>query len=180
MHKKRLNFDPHSKWRILRECAVGLNVLHVAPVPVVHRDIKSLNVLLTKQFTVKICDFGLSKIMTKQTMQMTKGLGTPHWMAPEVISSSNYGTPSDVYSYGIMVWELFHRMVPYGGLDAAKITMGVVTGNPPLRPPIHRNIQPNVARLMNWCWDQKPENRPSFARVIEYLDQIQGEFPQQH
>jgi len=180
MHQKRLNFDHPSLWRIMRECATGLHVLHCAePTPVIHRDIKSLNVLLDENWVVKICDFGLSKIMTHQSMMMTKGLGTPHWMAPEVIGSSHYGKPSDVYSYGILVWELWHRQIPYGNMDATQICMGVVQSKPPLRPPIAKTVPDLMARFMVWCWNQEPSQRPTFANIIAQLDKMKPHFAPQ-
>lgn len=95
MHKKRMEFDLASKWRIARECAVGLSVLHRQNV--VHRDVKSLNVLLDQHFTVKMCDFGLSKVMTKGSMMMTKGLGT---------------VP---FSPGTLAWVIFFSSAPLDG-----------------------------------------------------------------
>mmetsp|Transcript_65897 Transcript_65897/g.143848 ORF Transcript_65897/g.143848 Transcript_65897/m.143848 type:complete len:446 (+) Transcript_65897:1-1338(+) len=174
IHKQRLQFDRPSLWRIAKETAVGVSMLHDLAPPIIHRDIKSLNILLDEHFTVKICDFGLSKTITGSTRVQTRGVGTPQWTAPEVLSSGHYSTPSDVYSYGVLLWEMWHRQVPYGNMDAPQIVLGVVTKK--MRPPISRKCPETMAKFMVWCWDQEPQRRPTLRQVVAKLDEVQGEF----
>jgi len=103
-----------------------LNVLHHKSPPIIHRDVKSLNVLLDASLKVKICDFGLSKLTGSK---LEEGVGTPQWMAPEVLTSTHYGLPSDVYSYGIVLWELTHRQIPYGNMNQDVMIRGVLSGS---------------------------------------------------
>jgi len=97
--------------RILLEIAIGMNFLHTNNPPIIHRDLKSLNILLTEKIEkptdntkIKISDFGLSKIIKQfdnERDKMTGQLGTCHWMAPEVIENKEYSLKADVYSYGV-------------------------------------------------------------------------------
>lgn len=121
--------------RILLEIATGMNFLHTNEPPVIHRDLKSLNILLTDKIekltdmtTIKISDFGLSKIIfqldtTKEAM--TGQLGTCHWMAPEVIKSTFYTIKADVYSFAIIIWEMCTRTTPYKDMTQQQISFYV-------------------------------------------------------
>ena len=116
------------------DVAKGMTYLHQAfDVPILHRDLKSLNLLLPQPVenehdyvSVKITDFGLSRESTKHNQMMTSHTGTYHWMAPEVINAEPYTTKADVYSYGIVLYEIITRKTPYVGLTPPQITTKVV------------------------------------------------------
>ena len=103
-------------WKIRKQIAIdiakGTNYLHSFPTPLLHRDLKSLNILLDNNLTAKLADFGWARI--KETL-MTGKIGTYQWMAPEVIACSPYTEKADVYSFAIIMWELAIRKPPYYG-----------------------------------------------------------------
>ena len=108
--------------RIALEIAYGVNYLHSYNPPILHRDLKSMNVLLDSNYQVKLADFGNTKLLD---VQMTKQKGTFQWMAPEVIKGNVYTEKSDVYSFGIIMNELATRTPPYQGVDKKEVARKV-------------------------------------------------------
>jgi serine/threonine protein kinase len=102
------------------------------------------------------------------------GVGTPQWTAPEVHVSGNYGVKSDVYSYGVLLWEIWHKMIPFGNLNQSQIILGVVTQN--MRPPVAKSCPKEMAQLMVRCWQTDPNKRPTLVDVIKELDNMQGSY----
>ena len=152
--------------RIALEIAYGMNYLHGFKPPILHRDLKSMNVLLDRNCTVKLADFGNTR--TFQT-QMTKQKGTFQWMAPEVIKGSVYSESSDVFSFGIIMNELVTRIPPYHGTDKKDVAKKVVN-NPNYRPPYNKKKVPkDWSDLMKRCWDHDEKKRPNFGEVIDCL-----------
>lgn len=108
------NLDYKLNWedrrRLALEIARGMNYLHMFPTPVLHRDLKSLNILIDDGFRPKIADFGWTRLKAEN---MTGKIGTYQWMAPEVIKSQKYTEMADVFSFGIILWEIAAREPPY-------------------------------------------------------------------
>lgn len=96
--------------RLSLEIARGMNYLHCFPTPIIHRDLKSLNILIDEAFRAKIADFGWTRLKSDR---MTNRIGTFQWMAPEVINGEKYSEKADVFSYGIILWEIASREPPY-------------------------------------------------------------------
>ena len=152
--------------RIALEIAYGMNYLHGFKPPILHRDLKSMNVLLDRNCTVKLADFGNTR--TFQT-QMTKQKGTFQWMAPEVIKGSTYSESSDVFSFGIIMNELVTRIPPYHGTDKKDVAKKVVN-NPKYRPPYNeKKVPKDWIDIMTKCWEHDEKKRPNFGEVIELL-----------
>ena len=152
--------------RIALEIAYGMNYLHGFKPPILHRDLKSMNVLLDRNCTVKLADFGNTR--TFQT-QMTKQKGTFQWMAPEVIKGSVYSESSDVFSFGIIMNELVTRIPPYHGTDKKDVAKKVVN-NPKYRPPYNeKKVPKDWIDIMTKCWQHEEKKRPNFGEVIELL-----------
>nr|CAD7574057.1 unnamed protein product [Timema californicum] len=127
---RKIRPDVLVDWAI--QIARGMNYLHNgAPISLIHRDLKSSNVLLSEtienddlQFkTLKITDFGLAREVYKTTRM--SAAGTYAWMAPEVIKTSTFSKASDVWSYGVLLWELLTGETPYKGIDALAVAYGV-------------------------------------------------------
>lgn len=169
------------------QIAQGMLYLHSgAIVPVIHRDLKSNNILLAEPVengsiegkTLKITDFGLAREWHKTTKMSTAG--TYAWMAPEVIKSSTFSKGSDVWSYGVLLWELLTGEVPYRGIDGLAVAYGVAVNK--LTLPIPSTCPEPFAMLMSECWDQDPHRRPSFSSILEQLtaleEQVKEEMPQ--
>ena len=152
--------------RIALEIAYGMNYLHGFKPPILHRDLKSMNVLLDRNCSVKLADFGNTR--TFQT-QMTKQKGTFQWMAPEVIKGSTYSESSDVFSFGIIMNELVTRIPPYHGTDKKDVAKKVVN-NPNYRPPYNeKKVPKDWIDIMTKCWQHDEKKRPNFGEVIELL-----------
>lgn len=88
---------------------------------IVHRDLKSANCLVNKHWTVKICDFGLSRIMTESPMRDSSSAGTPEWMAPELIRNEPFTEKCDIFSLGVLMWELCTLNRPWEGVPPERV-----------------------------------------------------------
>ncbi|KAK1326474.1 Serine/threonine-protein kinase HT1 [Acorus calamus] len=121
---------------------------------------------------VKVADFGVARVKA-QTGVMTAETGTYRWMAPEVIEHKPYDHKADVFSFGIVLWELLTGKLPYEYLTPLQAAVGVVQKG--LRPTIPKNTLPKLAELLEKCWQQDPTLRPDFSEIIENLKQIAKE-----
>lgn len=162
-------------WAI--QIARGMNYLHNgAPISLIHRDLKSSNVLIAEpienedlQFkTLKITDFGLAREAYKTTRM--SAAGTYAWMAPEVIKSSTFSKASDVWSYGIVLWEILTGETPYKGIDALAVAYGVAVKK--LTLPIPTTCPTPWKNLMQMCWEPEAHDRPSFEKILMLLDEV--------
>ncbi|KRY48229.1 Mitogen-activated protein kinase kinase kinase 9 [Trichinella britovi] len=178
-----------SSWKVSPEVLIdwaiqvarGMHYLHAeAPVSLVHRDLKSSNVLIKepivernlKNLTLKIIDLGLAREACRTTrMSMC---GTYAWMAPEVIKSSTFSKASDVWSYGVLLWELLTGEVPYKGIDALAVAYGVAVNK--LTLPIPSSCPEELSRMMEDCWNVEPRRRPTFMQLIVRLERLRENF----
>lgn len=157
--------------RVASGAARGMAYLHKGNPPVLHRDLKSANLLLDDSYTTKICDFGLSRLKA-QARSMTGNCGTVQWMAPEVLANMNYDEKADVFSYGIILWELLSRECPYEGMTAIQCALAVL--NRDKRPDIPKWCPPQLHALIKSCVKKDPEERPSFWQIIMALDAMEA------
>lgn len=97
--------------------------MYIHRMKIIHRDLKSANCLVSKHWTVKICDFGLSKFMTDSPITDSSAAGTPEWMAPEVIRSEPFTEKCDIYSLGIIIWELYTLNRPWDGTPPERVCL---------------------------------------------------------
>lgn len=171
LRKNPKALTPTIRSLIAYDVARGIEYLHDRKI--IHRDLKSLNILLDADYRAKISDFGM--VRTKTQGPMTGLIGTAHWMAPEVLMSTpNYNEKVDVYSYGILLWELLTGDMPYKNMSPGNITIGVIQGT--LRPTIPSDTPPKLADLIQKCWNQDPSKRPSIKRVVSYLKNARYHF----
>ncbi|XP_052902780.1 mitogen-activated protein kinase kinase kinase 11 [Anopheles moucheti] len=162
-------------WAI--QIARGMKYLHCeAPISVIHRDLKSSNVLISESIqhgnllnkTLKITDFGLAREAYRTTRM--SAAGTFAWMPPEVIKSGTYSKASDVWSYGVLLWELLTGETPYKGFDSLSVAYGVAVNT--LALPIPKTCPESWGKLMKSCWEIDPHRRPSFKEIEKDLDII--------
>ena len=164
--------SPTKKTIIAIGVAHGMCFLHSKKM--IHRDLKSLNILLDSNDQPKICDFGLSRFQNSDSEIMSKGVGTSQWMAPEVISSEHYNSKADVYSFGILMWEMLTEEIPFQDVWDVGISMQVLQNDK--RPEIPEDCPQKMSSFIACCWDRNPDNRPDFKAIIRLLDQGEVEF----
>ncbi|KAN0042573.1 hypothetical protein ACTA71_011381 [Dictyostelium dimigraforme] len=141
---------------------------HLHSIGVIHRDLKSLNVLITEDFTAKVIDFGTSRNVDL-AKQMTLNLGTSCYMSPELFKGNGYDETCDVYAFGIVLWEIIARKEPYENINSWSIPVMVAKGE---RPTIPADCPSEYSKLIKACWADKPKKRPSFKEICDSLKKL--------
>ncbi|KAI8563140.1 hypothetical protein RHMOL_Rhmol03G0089700 [Rhododendron molle] len=159
--------DEKRRLSMAYDVAKGMNYLHNRNPPIVHRDLKSPNLLVDRKYTVKVCDFGLSRLKANTFLSSKSAAGTPEWMAPEVLRDEQSNEKSDVYSFGVILWELATLQQPWSTLNPAQVVAAV--GFKSKKLDIPRSLNPQVAALIEACWANEPLKRPSFSSIMETL-----------
>ncbi|XP_010254566.1 PREDICTED: serine/threonine-protein kinase CTR1-like [Nelumbo nucifera] len=162
--------DKKRRLRMALDVAKGINYLHRLNPPIVHWDLKSPNLLVDKNWTVKVCDFGLSRFKANTFISSKSVAGTPEWMAPEFLRGEPSNEKSDVYSFGVILWELVTMQQPWNGLSPAQVVGAVAFQNRRLTIP--QNTCLMLASLIESCWADDPKQRPSFASIVETLKKL--------
>ncbi|KAJ8762618.1 hypothetical protein K2173_008057 [Erythroxylum novogranatense] len=162
--------DQRRRLRMALDVARGINYLHCLNPPIVHWDLKSPNLLVDKNWTVKVCDFGLSRFKAHTLIPSKSVAGTPEWMAPEFLRGEPSNEKSDVYSFGVILWELVTMRQPWTGLGPAQVVGAVAFQNRRLSIPA--NTSPALTSLMESCWADDPTSRPSFRNIVDTLKKL--------
>jgi len=162
--KNELDFQQILTWS--KQIALGISYLHnEAPFKIIHRDLKSKNVVITADMLVKLCDFGSSRYFD-QTTKMSIA-GTYPWMAPEVIQSMPVSEACDTFSYGIVLWEMLTREIPFHGFEGVQVQYLVVVKEERLAIP--SSCPKEFSKLLTSCWLTEPKQRPSFQEIQKIL-----------
>lgn len=160
--------------RLAIDAARGITWLHYGDPAFIHRDIKPANFLVTENYTIKITDFGLSQATT-QGCSLRDGKegarGTPLWMAPEVLEGKEFSTSADVYSFGIVLWEIFTRKEPFSQFRNYQKFKEAVCKQM-VRPKIPPECPQSLVTLIEKCWAADPLLRPNFVTILEELENI--------
>ncbi|XAR49540.1 Non-specific serine/threonine protein kinase [Bertholletia excelsa] len=157
--KKKLSW--RRRLKMLRDISRGLMCIH--RMKIVHRDLKSANCLVNKHWTVKICDFGLSRIMTDNPMRDSSSAGTSEWMAPELIRDEPFTEKCDIFSLGVIMWEMCTLSRPWEGVPPERVVYAVANEGSRLEIP-----EGPLGELIADCWAEPPE-RPSCEEILNRL-----------
>ncbi|KAG8379366.1 hypothetical protein BUALT_Bualt07G0081100 [Buddleja alternifolia] len=238
IHRPNNQIDERRRLRMALDAARGMNYLHNCSPVIVHRDLKSPNLLVDKNWVVKVCDFGLSRMKHSTFLSSRSAAGThtvilfclllclcigycscfhfledsliavgpitlrplemfachvspsekvvccdlwfedkfkstvpAEWMAPEVLRNEPSNEKCDVYSFGVILWELCTLQQPWGGMNPMQVVGAV--GFQHRRLDIPDNMDPVVADIIRKCWQTDPKLRPSFAEIMAALKPLQ-------
>lgn len=149
---------------VLETTAGAIAFLHARGM--VHRDIKSQNVLLSPKLDVKLCDFGLARMRSELLTGTMQFAGTPNYMAPEIFRNQKYTENVDVFAFGTMLWEAAACDIPWANFDGADIRDRVLAGK---MLEIPRGLPVELQRLIQDCWIADRTTRPPMATVLEQL-----------
>jgi len=169
LHDKNIKLEWNMLINIALDIARGMNYLHCSDPIVIHRDLKSHNLLVSEHWVVKVCDFGLSRLFLPTGQAMTS-CGTPCWTAPEVLRNEQYTEKADVYSFGIVLWELHTREDPFAGMPPFQVIFAVAQSG--MRPEIPSHCPKKFGMLIDECWTSIPEDRPSFYDIMTRLEDM--------
>ncbi|XP_050267796.1 serine/threonine-protein kinase STY46-like isoform X9 [Quercus robur] len=167
LHKQKNVFTHPDLIRVAIDVSKGMKYLHHNNI--IHRDLKAANLLMDGNGVVKISDFGIAR-MQAQSGVMTAETGTYRWMAPEVIEHKPYDHKVDVFSFGVLLWELLTGKLPYEQLSPLQAAVGVVQKG--LRPIIPKQTPQKLGELLERCWQQDPSSRPEFSEILEILQHM--------
>ncbi|XP_037531904.1 tyrosine-protein kinase ITK/TSK [Nematolebias whitei] len=137
----------------------------------IHRDLAARNCLVSKNNEVKVSDFGMTRfVFDDQYTSSQCSKFAVKWSAPEVIRYSKFSSKSDVWSFGVLIWEVFNEgRPPYENLSNLEVVESLNSGLRLLKP---RLAPDSVYMLMEWCWKEKPEDRPSFAVLLHEVESL--------
>lgn len=169
---KRQNRAVPLKLAVKQAADVAKGMEYVHGLGSIHRDLKSDNLLIANDKSIKIADFGVARIEVRAE-GMTPEMGTYRWMAPEMIQHRPYTQKVDVYSFGIVLWELITGMLPYHNLTDVQAAFAVV--NKGIRPAVPDDCLPVLNEIMTRCWDVDPQVRPPFSEVVKMLEKAETE-----
>ncbi|KAG8385437.1 hypothetical protein BUALT_Bualt03G0045200 [Buddleja alternifolia] len=161
--KKKLSWQKRLK--MLYDICRGLMCIH--RMKIVHRDLKSANCLVNKHWTVKICDFGLSRVLTTTPMTNSSSAGTPEWMAPELIRNEPFTEKCDIFSLGVIIWELCTLNRPWEGIPSVQVVYAVGNDGQRLEIP-----EGPLGKLIADCWAE-PDERPTCQEVLSRLQECE-------
>mmetsp|Transcript_31654 Transcript_31654/g.73912 ORF Transcript_31654/g.73912 Transcript_31654/m.73912 type:complete len:331 (-) Transcript_31654:202-1194(-) len=180
-NRKHIELTWRQRHQMMSDTACGVNYLHEFTPQIIHRDLKSLNLLLAEEVfdssivpKVKVADFGLARMKDNACeawVKLTPATGTAHWMSPEAFGS-NYDAKVDVYSYAMVLFEVICRKVPFQEVESAVVERYTKQGIRPGLGVVPEDCPKTLVELMVSCWAQKKEARPNFGHIIAELNAV--------
>ncbi|KAJ7566535.1 hypothetical protein O6H91_02G107800 [Diphasiastrum complanatum] len=174
LHGRKFHLTMPVILKVALDVSKGMDYLHQNNI--IHRDLKTSSLLMDENNVVKVADFGVSRFQAQNGM-MTAETGTYRWMAPEVIGHKCYDHKADIFSFGVILWELITGKVPYDYLSPFQVALGVLQEG--LRPIIPPGTEPRVVKLLERCWQTDPLQRPEFSEITAVLQEISDEMKEQ-
>ncbi|MCC2636280.1 MAG: protein kinase [Ramlibacter sp.] len=171
----KAGMEPARVLQVVRQIARGLDVIHAHGV--IHRDLKPENVMLRPDGSVAIADFGVAKSMLQEdnlALTQTKHgevVGTPYYLSPEQASGREIGPPSDVYSLGVMMYEMLTGERPFSAETLDLLLARHLTAPVPALPPRHARLQAVLEKMMA---KQAEQRYPTAQALLDALDSLQG------
>ncbi|PRP79711.1 LRR receptor-like serine/threonine-protein kinase GSO1-like [Planoprotostelium fungivorum] len=156
--------DMKLKYHWINGIALGMLHLH-------KENLAVRNILLTKFLEPKVSDFGMSRVTESaenEGAQTAANIGPIKWMSPEALRERNYSQKSDVWSFGVVIWEIIEESDPFPGINPIEVAIQIVSHGERLHIP---NTDPQLQTLMNMCWAELPQDRPNFAQIVRMLTQ---------
>jgi serine/threonine protein kinase len=164
--QRRLSITNDQKMELVQGIARG--VLHLHKHNIVHRDLAARNILLASSGIPKLSDFGTSRILEKSDYGQTKtNIGPVCWMAPESIALKAYSKKSDVWSFGIVVYEIVAQCEPHKDRNILEVAVAIRDRG--LTPKIPDHCPPLLREIMEMCWKKDPNERPNFETIYAML-----------
>ena len=165
LHNRRQNITAAHVLRWMADTCRGMMYLHSRSI--IHRDIKSGNLLLDDSGVIKVADFGLARAHGPTSNLLTL-VGTYPYMAPELLDSQPYNSSVDVYSFGVVMWECLTRDEPFRGCSPMQIVATLMRGERP-KLPERPALPQSYVRVLTECWATQPERRPTFGQALDRL-----------
>ncbi|KAJ0261435.1 hypothetical protein HA466_0045590 [Hirschfeldia incana] len=150
------------------DIARGMEYIHSRHV--IHRDLKPENVLIDEDFKLKIADFGIA-CEEEYCDMLADDPGTYRWMAPEMIKRKPHGRKADVYSFGLVLWEMVAGAIPYEEMNPIQAAFAVVHKN--IRPAVPGDCPAAMKALVEQCWSVAPDKRPEFWQIVKVLEEFE-------
>ena len=178
--RQRLRSDvpltPAHRLDILKQVALGL--AHAHSVGVVHRDVKPANVRLSSDGTAKLMDFGIARVASSQLTRTGTVLGSINYMAPEQVEGQRVDLRADVFSFGVLAYELFVGRVPFKGRNLPETMKNVLEAKPPAIAPADVQPFPGLVDVIHKCLRRTPEERfQSFDEILRALSSLAKDRP---
>ncbi|KAK9453868.1 kinase-like domain-containing protein [Dipodascopsis uninucleata] len=149
---------------IIRESLIALSYIHKAGI--IHRDIKAANILIKNDGTVQLCDFGVAAQISANHPKRSTIVGTPYWMAPEVITEgATYNYKADIWSLGITIYEMATGQPPYADQDGMRVMFLIPRSKPPRLEAGEHSV--SVREFLSLCLNERPEERPSADELLK-------------
>jgi serine/threonine protein kinase len=145
------------------QCCLGLH--HTHAYRVLHRDLKSRNIFVTKAGTVKLGDFGISKILDHTTAQARTHLGTPHYVSPEIVDNQPYGLKADIWALGVVLYELLALELPFRGRNLVTLVLRILQAEAPALPDAYSE---STVAVVGQLLQKNPEKRPTCDELLAF------------
>jgi len=166
--------DDETKVSIAHGIAAGM--LHLHKAGIIHRDLAARNILLTKEMVPKVSDFGMSRqTLEDQTNKTASDIGPIRWMAPEAMKQKVYSQKTDAWSFGVVLYEILTRKLPYQNLDLVHVATNVIMRELSLVPEIEKDAEVKkypviLVKALQQCLSFEPQERPDFETIVATLE----------